>query len=189
VAEAASSQTGACPTSIRVVMECAPTGRPRPARRRYVPKVAARRPGVERLDTVSYGQLWESVRPSAPRSAPSPSSAGDRIPSFGFTSVDYAVIDIVTRALGRSPSSCRPEPRNSQLQPILGETEPAVIASSSDLSRTTPSNSSHGPAAGKLVDSIRPEVDDQREAVRGQARARRRPSSETLADVLTRLQA
>ena len=55
---------------------------------------------------------------------------GDRVCVLGFTSVDYTTIDMALARSARCRFRCRPARRSRQLQPIVAETEPSVIASS-----------------------------------------------------------
>ncbi|OBI53498.1 carboxylic acid reductase [Mycobacterium sp. E787] len=116
-------------------------------------------------------------------------SAGDRVCVLGFNSVDYATIDI---ALGLAGAVCVPLQTGAavtQLQPIVAETQPSLVASSvNQLPEAVELLlSGHAPAE-LLVFDYHPEVDDQREAVEA-ARARLADADvvvETLADVLDR---
>ena len=144
---------------------------------------------LPRFDTVSYGQLWDRVQALGAALEHQPVEPGDRIAILGFTSVDYAVIDIVTTQLGAISVPLQTSAPQSQLQPIIGETEPAVIASSIDFIDDAVELILNGPApANLIVFDFQPEVDDQRDALDA-AKTRLQGTAvvvETLADVLTR---
>jgi fatty acid CoA ligase FadD9 len=144
---------------------------------------------LPRFDTVSYGQLWDRVQALGAALEHQPVEPGDRIAILGFTSVDYAVIDIVTTQLGAISVPLQTSAPQSQLQPIIGETEPAVVASSIDFIDDAVELILNGPApANLIVFDFQPEVDDQRDALDA-AKTRLEGTAvvvETLADVLTR---
>ncbi|MFI8436028.1 carboxylic acid reductase [Streptomyces sp. NPDC079020] len=88
---------------------------------------------LPRFDTISYRELWARVRAVAgawhhgPRSVP---GAGDRICILGFTSTDYATIDLACIHLGIVSVPLQSSAPMSQLKPIIAETEPRVLAAS-----------------------------------------------------------
>ncbi|TPG35223.1 carboxylic acid reductase [Mycolicibacterium hodleri] len=154
-----------------------------------------------RFDTVSYGQLWERVQAFAAALHRQPVQPGDRIAILGFTSVDYTVVDTATTQLGAVSVPLQTSAPHTQLQPIIAETEPAVIASSIDFiddaveliltgeQERGDSGKDTGPApASLIVFDFRLEVDDQRDALDA-AKARLAGTAvvvETMTDVLTR---
>ena len=144
---------------------------------------------IPRFDTVSYGQLWERVQALGAALHQQPVHPGDRIAILGFTSVDYTVVDIVTTQLGAVSVPLQTSAPQAQLQPIVAETEPVLIASSIDFLDDAVELASTGPAPARLiVFDFAPEVDDHREALEA-ARTRLRDSAvivETLADALAR---
>jgi fatty acid CoA ligase FadD9 len=84
------------------------------------------------FDTVTYGELWERVQAFSAALQGQPVDAGDRIAILGFTSVDYTVVDVATTQLGAVSVPLQTSAPHAQLQPIVAETEPAVVASSVD---------------------------------------------------------
>ncbi|MDT5338227.1 MAG: fatty acid CoA ligase FadD9, partial [Mycobacterium sp.] len=144
-----------------------------------------------RFDTVSYGQLWERVQAFGAAVQHQPVEPGDRIAILGFTSVDYTVVDTATTQLGAVSVPLQTSAPQSQLQPIVAETEPSLIASSIDFIDDAVELilAGTGPApASLIVFDFQPEVDDQRDALEA-AKARLQGTAvvvETLADVLTR---
>ncbi|KAA0099908.1 NAD-dependent epimerase/dehydratase family protein [Mycolicibacterium sp. P1-18] len=145
---------------------------------------------MPRFDTVSYGQLWESIQAFGAALQHQPVEPGDRIAILGFTSVDYTVVDTGASQLGAVSVPLQTSAPQSQLQPIVAETEPVVIASSVDylddaveLVLTAPT----APARLVVFDFL-PQVDDQREALDA-AKTRLQDTSvvvETMADLLDR---
>jgi fatty acid CoA ligase FadD9 len=142
-----------------------------------------------RFDTVSYGELWERVQAFGAALQNQPVRPGDRIAILGFTSVDYTVVDTGTTQLGAVSVPLQTSAPQAQLQPIIAETEPAVIASSIDFLDDAVELILTGPApASLIVFDFQPEVDDQRDALEA-AKARLQSTAvvvETLADVLAR---
>jgi fatty acid CoA ligase FadD9 len=140
------------------------------------------------FDTVSYGDLWQRVQAFS-AALHDTLQPGDRLAILGFTSVDYTVIDVATTQLGVVSVPLQTSAPHAQLQPIVAETEPAVIASSIDYVDDAVELVLSGPAPRRLVVfDYRPEVDDHRDAL-ASATERLEGSGvvvETLADVLAR---
>jgi fatty acid CoA ligase FadD9 len=141
------------------------------------------------FDTVSYGQLWERVQAFAAALHNEPVQPGDRVAILGFTSVDYTVVDTALTQLGAVSVPLQTSAPQAQLQPIIAETEPTLIASSIDFLDDAVDLVLTGPAPARLVVfDFQPEVDDQRDALDA-AKARLADTPvvvETLADVLAR---
>ncbi|CAN5433671.1 thioester reductase domain-containing protein [soil metagenome] len=117
------------------------------------------------FDTITYRELWERVRLFTSALRDAPVRAGDRVAILGFTSVDYTTIDTALTQLGAVSVPLQTSAAVSQLQPIVAETEPTVIASSIDYIADAVELIRTGPAPARLVVfDFRPEVDDQREA-------------------------
>jgi fatty acid CoA ligase FadD9 len=141
------------------------------------------------FDTVTYGDLWQRVQALGAALHDQSVQPGDRIAILGFTSVDYTVLDIVTTQLGAVSVPLQTSAPQAQLQPIIEETEPVVIASSVDYVDDAVELILGGPAPKSLiVFDFAPEVDDHREALEA-AKTRLQDTGvvvETLADVLAR---
>ena len=160
----------------------------------YVIDPATGRTTVEllpRFDTITYRQLWDRVRATAASLHNAPVHAGDRVAILGFTSVDYTTIDTALTQLGAVSVPLQTSAPVTQLQPIVAETEPTLIASSIDFVDDAVELILTGAAPERLVVfDVRPEVDDQREALEA-AKARLAGAAsavvvETLTDVLGR---
>ncbi|GAB7028639.1 carboxylic acid reductase [Streptomyces sp. NPDC021749] len=88
---------------------------------------------LPRFDTLSYRELWARVRAVAGRwyhDPEYPLDAGDRICTLGFTSTDYATLDLACIHVGVVPVPLQSSAPLSQLRPIIAESEPRVLASS-----------------------------------------------------------
>ncbi|GGF37068.1 carboxylic acid reductase [Williamsia phyllosphaerae] len=146
---------------------------------------------LPRFETITYRELWARVCSVAASLADGAVSPGDRVGVLGFTSVDYAVIDMATVLLGAVCVPLQTSAPLTQLQPIVDETEPTLIAASVDRLDDAVELTANGAAVGRLVVfDLLSEVDDHRDAV---ADARRRLSDgdhavtvETLTDVIAR---
>src|SRR6476661_8441182 len=159
---------------------------------KFVKNPETRRTSLEVLphfETLTYRELSDRVGALARALTNEPVRAGDRVCELGFASVDYTTIDL---ALGQIGAVAVPLPTSAaitQLQPIVSETEPSVIAASVNQLHDAVELILNGHAPAKLmVFDYYSEVDDQREAV-GTARARLADTPvivETLADVLDR---
>src|SRR4051812_9741628 len=82
--------------------------------------------------TVTYGQLWDRVQAFSAAVHDQPVRPGDRVAILGFTSVDYTVVDTALTQLGAASVPLQTSAPLAQLQPIIAETEPVLIASSID---------------------------------------------------------
>ena len=147
---------------------------------------------VSRYETISYGELGERVG-ALGRALTDAARPGDRVCVLGFNSVDYATIDMALGLIGAVSVPLQTSAAITQLQPIVVETEPSVIAASvnqlSEAVELILSGTQTGPVPARLVVfDYHPEVDDQREAVEA-ARARLTDTDvvvEALTDVLER---
>ncbi|BBZ44763.1 carboxylic acid reductase [Mycobacterium parmense] len=144
---------------------------------------------LPRFDTITYGELGERVGALGRALADGPVGPGDRVCVLGFNSVDYATIDMALGQIGAVSVPLQTGASITGLQPIVAETEPAVIAASVDQLPDAVELIRTGPAPTTLiVFDYHPEVDEQREAVET-AQARLEGTGvglETLADVLER---
>ena len=141
------------------------------------------------FETITYGELADRVGALARALTNESAQAGERVCEFGFTSVDFTTIDLVLGQIGAVAVPLQTSAAIAQLQPIVSETEPTLIAASVNQLHDAVELilSGHVPAK-LLVFDYYPEVDDQREAVET-ARARLADTTvivETLADVLER---
>ena len=144
------------------------------------------------FDTVTYGELGKRVTQFADALRNDPVSPGDRVAILGFTSVDYTTIDIALTQLRAVSVPLQTSAPVAQLQPIVTETEPSLVASSIDYLDDAVELIRSGAAspARLVVFDFHPEVDDQREAFDDAktqlAEAGNAVVVETLADVLAR---
>jgi fatty acid CoA ligase FadD9 len=192
VTEAAGQPELTLPDVVRVVME-GYADRPALGQRavEFVTDDAGRTTAelLPRFDTITYGQVWDRVQALAAALHGAPVQPGDRVAILGFTSVDYAVVDIALTQLGAVSVPLQTSAPQSQLQPIVAEIEPAVIASSVDYLDDAVELVRTGPAPARLlVFDYRPEVDAQREALEAAVAALEGTSVtvETLGDAIDR---
>jgi len=141
------------------------------------------------FETITYRDLSDRVGALTRALTNESVRSGERVCELGFASVDFTTIDL---ALGQIGAVAVPLPTSAaitQLQAIVSETEPSVIAASVNQLHDAVELILNGHAPAKLmVFDYYSEVDDQREAV-GTARARLADTPvivETLADVLDR---
>ncbi|MFL6137081.1 MAG: carboxylic acid reductase [Frankiaceae bacterium] len=135
VADAMSRAAGSLVGTIRAAM----TGyRERPAlaqrARRIVEDRATGRTSLEllpRCTAMTYGELWDRVGAltrSWADGVPGGFQVGDFVAVLGFTSIDYATIDLACMMLGAVsvplPAGSGPQ----QLAPIMAETRPRILA-------------------------------------------------------------
>ena len=97
---------------------------------RYVEDLRTGRTSAEllpRFDTISYAEVSDRV--SAIANALTGVRPGDRVALLGFTSIDYATIDMALAMSGAVSVPLQTSAPAAALQPIVAETEPVVIAS------------------------------------------------------------
>ena len=148
---------------------------------------------LPRFETVTYRELSDRVAALSRAWTVDTVHAGDRVCILGFNSVDYTTVDVTLGMIGAVSVPLQTSAAIAQLQPIVTETEPTLIAASvtelPDAVELIISALHTGPAPARLVVfDYHPEVDDQREAVET-ARARlvdTEVAVETLADILDR---
>ena len=118
-----------------------------------------------RFDTLTYRETWARVRALADALAGDPVQPGDRVATLGFTSADYAIVDMALSLTGAVAVPLQTSAPLDQLHPILLETEPVAILSSVDhlddavelaLTAYTPKR--------LVVFDYHPQIDDHREA-------------------------
>ncbi|WP_179475002.1 carboxylic acid reductase [Mycolicibacterium vinylchloridicum] len=118
------------------------------------------------FETITYRDVWNRVRAVAAAWSDNGVRPGDRVAILGFTSVDYTIIDLALIQLGAVSVPLQTSALVTQLQPIIDETEPVLIASSIDNLDGAVELALAGPTPKRLVVfDFRPEVDDQREAL------------------------
>jgi fatty acid CoA ligase FadD9 len=142
---------------------------------------------LPRFDTLTYRQTWTRVRALADALAGNPVELGDRVATLGFTSADYAIVDMALSLTGAVAVPLQTSAPLQQLHPILVETEPVAILSSVDhlqdavelaLTAYTPKR--------LVVFDYHPQVDDHRDALESAAArlADRHVTVEALDDVV-----
>ncbi|OBB99592.1 oxidoreductase, partial [Mycobacterium sp. 852013-50091_SCH5140682] len=120
---------------------------------------------LPRFETITYRQLGDRIQAVTNAWHNHPVKPADRVAILGFTSVDYTTIDVALIELGAVSVPLQTSAPVAQLQPIIAETEPKVVASSVDFLDDAVALIQSGPAPARLVVfDYRPEVDDHREA-------------------------
>jgi fatty acid CoA ligase FadD9 len=145
---------------------------------------------LPRFETITYRELGDRAGAVARALTSDSLQPGDRVAVLGFTSVDFTTIDVALAQVGAVAVPLQTSAATAQLQPIITETEPTLIASSvNQLPDAVELILSSGHAPAKLVVfDHHPEVDDEREAVAA-AGARLADTAvvvETLAEVIER---
>ena len=87
---------------------------------------------LPRFDTLTYLETWDRVRALADALAGNPVHPGDRVATLGFTSADYAIVDMALSLTGAVAVPLQTSAPVQQLHPILVETEPVAMLSSVD---------------------------------------------------------
>ena len=118
-----------------------------------------------RFDTLTYRETWTRVRALADALADNPVQAGDRVATLGFTSADYAIVDMALSLAGAVTVPLQTSAPVQQLHPILIETEPVAILSSVDHLEDAVelTLTAHAPKRLVVFD-YHPQIDDHREA-------------------------
>ena len=131
------------------------------------PKTGRTSPNLlSRFETITYRQLGERVGALARALTADSVQAGDRVAVLGFNSVDFTTIDVALAQIGAVSVPLQTSAALTQLQPIVAETEPGVIAASANQLPDAVELILAGHTPAKLVVfDYYPEVDDQREAV------------------------
>ena len=122
------------------------------------------------FDKITYGELAQRVNELSRALADGLVSAGDRVTVLGFTSVDYATIDVALGVVGAVSVPLQTSAAIAQLKPIVLETEPTLFAASvdylSDAVDVILAGAEAGHTPGRLVVfDYRTELDENREAL------------------------
>lgn len=122
---------------------------------------------LPRYDMTTYGQLWSRTLAVAsewhhhPRR---PLVAGDRVALLGFTSRDYATLDLVCGYLGVVNVPLQISAPTENLTSIMAETEPILVAASIERLATATELSLRTPSVRRLVVfDYHPRAEDQAE--------------------------
>nr|WP_330177336.1 carboxylic acid reductase [Streptomyces sp. NBC_01498] len=122
---------------------------------------------LPRYETTSYRQLWSRTRAVAsewhhhPRR---PLVAGDRVALLGFTSRDYATLDLACACLGAVNVPLQISAPIDNLTSILAETEPVLVAASIERLDAAAELSLRTPSVRRLVVfDYHPRAEDQAE--------------------------
>ncbi|WP_433761212.1 carboxylic acid reductase [Nocardia sp. CA-135398] len=120
------------------------------------------------FETITYGELWARVGAIAAawhHDPENPINAGDFIATLGFTSSDYATLDLACLYLGAVAVPLQAGAAPKQLSAIIAETEPRILAATPENLTTAVECVRTGPTPECLVVfDYHPEDDDHREA-------------------------
>lgn len=121
---------------------------------------------LPRFDTITYSQLLQRVFAVATALAHGGVRVGDRVATLGSGSVDYTTVDMAIPLIGAVSVALHPGARVSQLQAIVDETEPSVIACSAEYLRDAVELACSSQTLPRLVVfDHHSEVDDHRESL------------------------
>lgn len=127
---------------------------------------------LPRFETITYRELGERVDALTRALANDPIKAGDRVAVLGFNSLDFTTLDLALAKLAAVGVPLQTSSAPAQLQPIVVETEPALIAASVNQLPVAVELALAGHLPAKLVVfDYHAEVDDDRDALES-ARAR-----------------
>jgi fatty acid CoA ligase FadD9 len=116
------------------------------------------------FETISYRDLAEQSSALTRAWANGWVKPGDRVATIGFTSVDYTFIDLALIRLGAVAVPLQSTASAGQLQPIVAETAPTLIASSITCLAEAVDLALGSTAVRRLVVfDFHPEVDDERD--------------------------
>ncbi|MFJ1646443.1 carboxylic acid reductase [Streptomyces sp. NPDC088258] len=122
---------------------------------------------LPRFETVTYGEAWEragAVAAEWHRDDRHPLHAGDFVALYGFTSIDYTVLDLACLRLGAVSVPLQSSAPAARLEPVIEEVRPRVLAASIDvLDGAVDLVLSSTPAPRLVVFDYHPDVDDERE--------------------------
>ncbi|MET8976726.1 carboxylic acid reductase [Streptomyces sp. NPDC004539] len=119
------------------------------------------------FETTTYGELWARVRAVAGEwhhHPLRPLVAGDRVALLGFTSRDYAVLDLACAHLGVVDVPLQVGSSPGDLAAVLAETEPVLVAASAERLDAAAELVLRTPSVRRLVVfDLWPEVAEQAE--------------------------
>ncbi|MCU1686964.1 MAG: hypothetical protein JWQ81_7703 [Amycolatopsis sp.] len=143
---------------------------------------------LPRFDTISYGELWERVGAITAdwyHDARNPLRDGKFVAILGFSSTDYATIDLACVRIGAVSVPLQAGATVSHLRPIIAETAPRVFATSVENLETAVELVADSESVRRLtVFDYHPEVDDQRERFEAAIRRLAESGSDVVVDSL-----
>jgi fatty acid CoA ligase FadD9 len=129
------------------------------------------------FETISYREVWDRVRAIATALHNDPTAQvnpGDFVATIGFASPDYFAVDLACAYLGLVSVPLQHNAPVAQLQPIIAETEPKVLAVGAQyLELAVESALDSASLRHLLVFDFDARIDDHRDAIeRAEARLR-----------------
>jgi fatty acid CoA ligase FadD9 len=120
---------------------------------------------LPRFDALTYRETWARVKALADALANNPVQPGDRVATLGFTSADYAVVDMALSLTGAVSVPLQTSAPVKQLHPVLVETQPVAVLCNVDhlTAAVELALTAHAPKCMVVFD-YHPQIDDHREA-------------------------
>lgn len=143
-------------------------------------------------ETTTFDQLWRRVRAVANEwhhNTAHATAPGDRVALLGFAGRDYTTVDLACVCLGAITIPLQTSAPTAQLEEILAETEPTVVAASLERAHVAVELVLATPSVRRLVVfDYHAEVDDQRDKFTAARKrlADRGVAVESLSDVIDR---
>ncbi|GAA3436901.1 AMP-binding protein [Kutzneria kofuensis] len=149
---------------------------------------------LPRFEAITYREARDRAAAIAAdwrRHGERPLDAGDIVCTLGFTSPDYAVIDLACLRSGAVAVPLQNSATAAHLKPIVAETEPLIVATSIELVDLAIDTTAESTSLRRVVVfDYHPDVDDEREkfeaARRRLAESGRPVALDSLADVIAR---
>ncbi|MAG29630.1 MAG: oxidoreductase [Deltaproteobacteria bacterium] len=121
---------------------------------------------LPRFETITYREMLQRAKTLAAALHDDPVGAGDRVGSIGFPSADYAILEVAIPFLEAVSVPMSAGAPASNLEPIVEETEPTLIACSIENLSTAAHLAARSDSVGKLlVFDYVDEVDAHRESL------------------------
>lgn len=124
---------------------------------------------LPRFDTISYGELWRRATAIAAawyHDELAPVRAGDFVAFLGFTSADYAALDLACLRADAVAVPLQAGSAPAQLLPVVHETRPRILATSVEHLLTAAEITASAPSVRRLVVfDHHSDVDDERERI------------------------
>ncbi|MCX0272752.1 thioester reductase domain-containing protein [Nocardia zapadnayensis] len=136
--------------------------------------------------TLTYLELWSRARAIATAWSEQGVKPGDRVVAIGFASVDYVTVHLAVAALGGVFVPLQAGAPVEPLRAIVAETEPRVIAASTEhLAKAAALVPAAGTRTSVVLFDDDPDVDDDRESIEATSREFGDIPLESLRDLVT----
>ncbi|MEW5809730.1 MAG: carboxylic acid reductase [Actinomycetota bacterium] len=119
-----------------------------------------------RFELLTYGEVYQRAQSLAAALSDGSVSVGDRVATLGFTSADYAIVDIALGLAGAVAVPLQTSAPIDQHRQILSEAEPVAIIAAADYLKEVVGMATAAPALGRVVVfDYHHGVDDHRDAL------------------------